>query len=301
VAHRLAIFPVGLALFDQGTEAFLGIFEAIKLVEKNVHGLLEAVFDGEAHAAEDGFFGHAEDRGGMRGDARDEIFDGFFELGFGDQAIDHTEFEGALGGYRLASQDDLERDFRTDQVGQDRGGQRREYADGDFGLGEARFRRGHDQVAERGQLGATADGRAIYDADDRLADFEHAGEDGVEGFEHLEDALRSVFSDVDAAGENFAGGIEDHELDFFGGAGEENAVGDFAEHGLVEKIVVGAVESHAGDVFVDAELYGFELAGVTARGLRGEIGGGYGLNHVGPPEIGLVTTCCGTICGQNRC
>jgi hypothetical protein len=26
---------------------------------------------------------------------------------------------------------------------------------------------------------------------------------------------------------------------------------------------------------------------MTARGVRGEIGGGNGLNHVGPPEIGL--------------
>ena len=51
-----------------------------------------------------------------------EFFDGFFELGFGDEAVDHAEFEGALGGYRLAGQDDLERDFRTDKIGQDRGG-----------------------------------------------------------------------------------------------------------------------------------------------------------------------------------
>ena len=177
--------------------------------------------NGEAHAAEDGFFGHAEHRSGMRGDARDEFFDGFFELGFGDEAIDHAEFEGALGGYRLAGQDDLERDFRTDEIGQDRGGERRKHADGDFGLRETRFRRGDDQVAERGQLGATADGRTVYDADDRLADFEHAGEGGVKGFEHLEDALRGVFADVDAARENFAGGVEDDELGFFGVAGEE--------------------------------------------------------------------------------
>jgi hypothetical protein len=38
-----AIFPVGLALFDERAQPFLGILEAIKLIEKNIHGLLEAV------------------------------------------------------------------------------------------------------------------------------------------------------------------------------------------------------------------------------------------------------------------
>jgi hypothetical protein len=38
-----AIFPVGLALFDQCAQPFLGILEAIKLIEKNIHRLLEAV------------------------------------------------------------------------------------------------------------------------------------------------------------------------------------------------------------------------------------------------------------------
>jgi hypothetical protein len=37
------IFPIGLALFDQGAQAFLGILKAIEFIEENVHGILEAV------------------------------------------------------------------------------------------------------------------------------------------------------------------------------------------------------------------------------------------------------------------
>lgn len=47
--------------------------------------------------------------------------------------------------------------------------------------------------------------------------------------------------------------------------------------------MVRAVESDAGDVLVDAKLYEFELAGVAARGLRGEVGGVNWLNH----DLGL--------------
>ena len=42
-------------------------------------------------------------------------------------------------------------------------------------------------------------------------------------------------------------------------AGERDAVGDFAQHRFVEEIVLGAVERHASDALVDAELYEFEL------------------------------------------
>ena len=48
----LAIFPVGFAFFYQGAEAFLGIFEAVELVQEDVHGLFQAIAQGEAHAAE---------------------------------------------------------------------------------------------------------------------------------------------------------------------------------------------------------------------------------------------------------
>ena len=58
-ARASAIFPVGFAFFYQGAEAFLGIFEAVELVQEDVHGLFQAFAEGEAHAAEDGFFGHA--------------------------------------------------------------------------------------------------------------------------------------------------------------------------------------------------------------------------------------------------
>ena len=56
----------------------------------------------------------------------------------------------------------------------------------------------------------------------------------MKGFEHLENALRGVFADVDASGEDFAGGVENDELGVFGVAGEDDAVGDLTEHGFVE-------------------------------------------------------------------
>jgi len=38
-----AILPVGLALFHQSAQPFLRVFQAIKLVEKDVHGLLQTI------------------------------------------------------------------------------------------------------------------------------------------------------------------------------------------------------------------------------------------------------------------
>src|SRR5258707_192375 len=63
---------------------------------------------------------------------------------------DQAEFERALGSNRFAGQNDFEGALWPDQERQDRGGQGREHADGDFGLREAGFRRGYDEIAEGG-------------------------------------------------------------------------------------------------------------------------------------------------------
>jgi hypothetical protein len=57
----LAIFPVGLALFDERAKTFLGIFQAIKFVQKNIHGIFQAIAKRKANSPKDGFFGHGED------------------------------------------------------------------------------------------------------------------------------------------------------------------------------------------------------------------------------------------------
>ena len=105
-----------------------------------------------------------------------------------------------------------------------------------------RFRRGNDEIAESRQLGAAADGRAVHHADDGLADFQHSREGRVKRVEHLKHALRGVFADVDAAREDFAGGVQDDQLDFIALAGVQDSPGDFAEHGFIEKIVFRTVE-----------------------------------------------------------
>src|SRR5271154_4974934 len=59
---KSAILPVRLALFHQGAHTFLGIFQAIEFVEKNVHGIFQAVAQRQTHAAKNGFFCHSEHR-----------------------------------------------------------------------------------------------------------------------------------------------------------------------------------------------------------------------------------------------
>src|SRR5579871_1784268 len=184
-----AVLPVGFAFFYQGAEAFLGVFEAIEFVEEDVEGIFQAFAEGHAHAADNGFFGHGEDRRRMAGDAGDHVFDGGFQLRFGDEAIDEAEFEGALGGDGFAEENKFEGDFGADEKGQNRGGQRGENSDGDFGLREASFGSGDNEIAESGEFGSAADGRAVDDGDDGLCGFEHAGADGMEGFDHLVDAI----------------------------------------------------------------------------------------------------------------
>src|SRR6267143_1300597 len=107
-----------------------------------------------------------------RGDTLDEFLDGDVELGFGNETSDQAEFERALGGNRFASQNDFEGALWPNQERKDGGGKRREHADGDFGLRKASFRRGDDEITESSQLCAAADGRAIYNAEHWLADFQ---------------------------------------------------------------------------------------------------------------------------------
>src|ERR1700730_14599079 len=132
------VFPVWLALFDQSAQAFLRVFEMVELVEKNTHGLLETVAKRETHSAENGSLGHGQHGSGMRGDARDQVVDAFLQLRLGAQASHQAEFEGPLGGYGFAGEDEFESGLGSDKKREDCGGQRRKEADGNLRLGEAR-------------------------------------------------------------------------------------------------------------------------------------------------------------------
>src|SRR5258708_36975043 len=88
----------------------------------------------------------------------------------------------------------------------------RKSAGGDLGQRKGGFGVGEPRVTERGELRATANGRAVDDADYGLRRFKDADEDGVERVEHLKHAIGCVFTDVNAAAENLAGGIEEDEF-----------------------------------------------------------------------------------------
>src|SRR5713226_6359954 len=186
---RSAIFPVWFALFDEGEQAFLRVFKAIELVEKDIHGMLQAVAQGHAHTAENGFFCHGEHGTGMRGNTSRNIRDSLFELSLGDEAIDHAEFKSAFGSHWLTGQNQFQGSLGTDEKRENSGRERRKDADGNFRLGETSLGSGDDQIAKCGKLGTTADRGAINDADDGLANIHHPGKSGVEGIEHLKDAL----------------------------------------------------------------------------------------------------------------
>src|SRR5258708_7907947 len=121
LAQTSAILPVGLAFLDQSAEAFLGILEFVELVEKYIHGFFQPVAQGESHASKDSPFGHSENRAGLRSYARDELVDGRFELGFGDQTSDQAKFECTFGANGFASQNDFESALWADEEWQDRG------------------------------------------------------------------------------------------------------------------------------------------------------------------------------------
>ena len=262
----LTVLPVGFALFDEGAETFLGVFEAVEFVEEDVHGIAETVTEREAHAAENCFFGHGEDGAGVAGDTGAEVVDGGFELGLGNEAIDDAEIEGAFGGDGFAEEDEFEGDFGADEERKNRGRERRKNADGDFGLSEAGFRRGDHQIAECGEFRAAADGRTVDDANDGLGGFEDADEDGVKRVEHLENTLGGVFADVNAAAENLASGIEYDEFRVGALAGVGDAINQFAKHVFVEEIMVGTVEGHARNAGFEMEFYELKIGGIAAGG-----------------------------------
>src|SRR4029077_17257057 len=136
------------ALFDEGAQAFLRVFELIEFIEKDVHGFFQALAEGEPVTSEDGFLGHGQNGAGVRSYARDEFVDRGVELGFGDETGDEAEFEGTLGGNRFAGQNIFTAGLWSDAERKDGGSQGREHANGDFGLCEAGFGRGDDETAE---------------------------------------------------------------------------------------------------------------------------------------------------------
>src|SRR5580704_672197 len=71
--EKSAILPVRLALFHQSAHTFLRIFQAIELVQENVHGILQAIAQRQTHTAENGFFRHGEDGTRVATDAGNEF------------------------------------------------------------------------------------------------------------------------------------------------------------------------------------------------------------------------------------
>jgi len=106
----------------------------------------------------------------------------------------------------------------------------------------------------------------------------------VKRFQHLVDALRGVFADIHAAAENFARGIDGDELDVVVFAGKKDAVGNFAEHGFVQEIVIWAVEGEPSDTIVDPKFYEFKAFWLATYGSSCEFFGTNRLNHWWPPE-----------------
>src|SRR3984893_9010892 len=212
-----------------------------------------------------------------------EIAHSFFELGFGNEAIDHAELEGALPRNRLSGENQFESDFGSDKKRQNGRGQRRKNADADFRLSKPRFGSSDDQITEGGQLRAAADGRAVDDADDGFANFQHARERSVKSVEHLKDALRGILADVNAAAENFAGGIKNNQFDVAAFACVIDSVGDFAEHRFVEEIVFRAVEGHPRDAVFNAVLHELKLFRFAPLGPGYQLFGVNGLDHARAP------------------
>ena len=111
--RKSAIFPVWFTLFDQRPQAFLGILQAIKLVEENVHGVFETIAQRESHAAEDGSLRHGQHGPGVSVDARDEVIDGVWQIGFRHQPIDDAEFQSTFGGNGFTEKHEFQSDFWT--------------------------------------------------------------------------------------------------------------------------------------------------------------------------------------------
>src|SRR6202050_4616367 len=125
-----AVFPLRLAALDYGAEAFLRIFQAVKLVEEQMDRAVHGVAKRESHATDHGPLGHGEDRAGLRGDLRAERVHGFLQLGLRYDAIEQAQFESAFGADGFAGEHKLESLLWADQARQNGCRERREHADG---------------------------------------------------------------------------------------------------------------------------------------------------------------------------
>src|SRR6202007_1045116 len=96
-----------------------------------------------------------------------------------------------------------------------------------------------------------------------LADFQDARQSRMERVEQLKHALRGVFADVNSAAEHFACRIQNNQLDVIAPVGQSESSGNFAEHGLVEKIVFRTIQGHFCDARIDAEIHMLKLAGLA--------------------------------------
>jgi hypothetical protein len=140
-------------------------------------------------------------------------------------------------------------------------------------LSEPGLWRGHDHVAKRRKFRATANRGAVHNAQNRLGSFQYAGENRMERIQHLEDPLRGVFADIDAAAENLAGRIDHDKFDVAAFAGKGNAVGKFPEHGFVQEIMFWPVQGHAGDAGLDAVIDKLEFFGPSAAWFGANLNG----------------------------
>src|SRR5467141_2466604 len=232
--------------------------------------MLEALAQRQAHAAENRFLRHGQHWTRMAANSAHEIVHRLLELSLRHEAIHHAEFQRALCRHRVTRQNKFKRDLRSDEERQNSGSERREDADADFRLGKPGLRGGNHEIAEGRQLRAAADRRSVHNAYNRLADFQHSREGRVKRIEHLKHTLRRVFTDIDSAAKDFAGRIENDQLNFLALAGMSDSPGDFAEHRFIEKIMYRTVEGDPRDACVDAELHMLKLFRVAPFRLRRE-------------------------------
>jgi hypothetical protein len=88
----------------------------------------------------------------------------------------------------------------------------------------------------------------------------------VKGVKHLEDALRSVLADINAAAEDFAGRIEDDEFDLFVIGDKRDAIHQLAKHVFVQEVVLRTIQGQAGHAGIEAKLDMLKFLGVAAFG-----------------------------------
>src|SRR5260370_11888617 len=214
--------------------------------------MLEAIAQRQAHATENRFLRHGQHRTGVAVNPADEILHCLFELSLWHEAIDHAELQSALRGHGFTGQNKLKGDLGSDEERQNCRCERREDADADFRLGKSRFWRRNHEITEGRQLGATPDRWPIHYTHDRFADFQHSRERRVKRVEHLKDALRGVFTNIDSATEHFASGIENDQLDVIPLPGMRDSPGDFTAHSFIETILFPTIEGDLRDAALTA-------------------------------------------------